>query len=86
MALSWLTVAMAANAILHLSAVGSAAQADGITLNTYTNMAFTGTPATTSVIQSTSFLIPSGGVPGSAELVGTIAFPQEGAVYHFDCR
>ena len=58
---------------------------DGITLNTYNNMAFSGPPASTTVLPSTSFLIP-GDQPGSAELVGTIAFPPEGAVYHFDCR
>lgn len=58
---------------------------DGITLNTYTNMAFSGPPASTTVLPSTSFLIP-GDQPGSAELVGSIAFPPHGAVYHFDCR
>lgn len=61
------------------------AAATGITLRTYTNMALSGIPSSTQILDTTAFSVPSGS-PGSAELVGTIGFPTEGAVYHFDCQ
>ena len=57
----------------------------GITLNVYGNMALAGTPLRSTVLNSTAVALPLG-APLSAELVGQVAFPADGAVYHFDCN
>lgn len=57
----------------------------GVTLKTYQNMALAGPAITTTVLATTACSLP-GGKPLSAELAGTIAFPADGGVYHFDCR
>ena len=62
-----------------------ASASDGITLKVYNNQGLFGTPASTKVLDSTSFSLP-GTAPFSAELVGTVSFPPEGGVYHFDCN
>jgi hypothetical protein len=67
------------------SRVGSTAKTpQGLTLKTYTNMALAGPPATTTVVGTASCSLP-GGSPFSAELVGTLAFPPGGGMFHFEC-
>jgi hypothetical protein len=60
--------------------------ADGVTLKVYKNMALHGTPASTKVINTTSFSLPATKEPFSAEMTGTLSFPPTGGVYHFDCK
>ena len=57
----------------------------GLTLKTYSNTALSGAPAATSVVTAAACLVPTGGAPLSAELVGTIFFPASGGVFHFNC-
>jgi hypothetical protein len=47
-------------------------------------MALAGQPATTTIVDTTACSLP-GAAPLSAELVGTIAFPQAGGLFHFNC-
>lgn len=57
----------------------------GLTLKTYANTALSGTPAGTSVVSAAACAVPTGGAPLSAELVGTISFPVQGGMFHFNC-
>ena len=79
-ALALLTCSSAAGS---LPGGGSTGQ-QGLTLKTYTNMALAGQPATATIVGATACSLP-GAAPLSAELVGTIAFPEAGGLFYFDC-
>lgn len=77
------------SAALALALLASCAEASalqlGLTLRTYANTALYGPAASTAVVSAAACAVPAGGAPLSAELVGTLSFPAEGGVFHFNC-
>jgi hypothetical protein len=80
------TLALAA--LQAASAISAAPAADhGLTLKVYANTALAGTPVSTRLLSSPELELPAAqhGGAWSAEVVGTVAFPQSGGLFNFSC-
>jgi hypothetical protein len=63
---------------------GAAAAAAGLTLETYTNAAMSGSPLATTTVSSLDLSVPLSSTVGSAEVTGTLTYPAT-TNYAFEC-